>query len=50
MIRCGSCGIELDEEEAVEGSEGNMLCVDCAEEEEEDMFDYLLIADLDEDG
>jgi len=47
MIRCENCGIELDEEEAVEGREGEFLCADCAEEE--DMFDYLLIADLDED-
>ena len=48
MIRCGNCGIELSEEEAVESSEGNVLCVDYAEEEEEDMFDYLLIIDEDE--
>ena len=48
MVRCENCGIELNEEEAVEGLLGETLCADCAEED--DLFDYLMLLDEEDDA
>lgn len=41
---CENCGCELEEEDIVEGEDGEMLCEDCADE----MYESIEEGDLDE--